>query len=291
PDEARGRCGDILSQAGGVFPNFFGIQRFGSLRPITHRVGEMMVRDRWKEAVKVFLGEVGYAEGEEARARGLVSGAAEGDAGWDAVLSSFPKSLYLERRVLEALAEGRSYRESLSRLPFHLLQLFVHSFEAYLFNRILSERMGRELPLSSPVEGDLLIPSVAQYKGGRRRFIPVSGRNISRAEEMVGKGKAWVSCLVPGVDGVFAEGEQGEIEHRILEEENVCPEDFFVREMPRLTSRGTRRPAHMTVDDMIFLPIKDPLGEGLEFTFSLPPGSYATTVLREFMKKNDPLSY
>jgi tRNA pseudouridine13 synthase len=43
---------------------------------------------------------------------------------------------------------------------------------------------------------------------------------------------------------------------------------------------GSRRPARLFLDDLSI----ESHPEGLLFTFALPKGAYATTVLREFMK-------
>ena len=38
-DGNKKKINDILGQLNGGFPNYFGIQRFGAVRPITHLVG------------------------------------------------------------------------------------------------------------------------------------------------------------------------------------------------------------------------------------------------------------
>jgi tRNA pseudouridine13 synthase len=43
---------------------------------------------------------------------------------------------------------------------------------------------------------------------------------------------------------------------------------------------GSRRPARLFLNDLSI----EPHPNGLVFTFTLPKGAYATTVLREFMK-------
>ena len=39
----------------GGFPNFFGVQRFGSVRPVTHVVGRHIVRGAFREAVDAYV--------------------------------------------------------------------------------------------------------------------------------------------------------------------------------------------------------------------------------------------
>jgi tRNA pseudouridine13 synthase len=48
------------------FPNFFGHQRFGSLRPITHIVGKRIIEGNFEGAVHAYLGNPSEFEGPEA---------------------------------------------------------------------------------------------------------------------------------------------------------------------------------------------------------------------------------
>jgi tRNA pseudouridine13 synthase len=73
----------------------------------------------------------------------------------------------------------------------------------------------------------------------------------------------------------WAGGEPGTLERRILEEAGVSEEM-----LQRAHLNGSRRRARLVLEDLDV----ESHTEGLLFTFSLPKGSYATTVLREVMK-------
>jgi len=73
----------------------------------------------------------------------------------------------------------------------------------------------------------------------------------------------------------WASGEPGELERMVLETAEVTTEM-----LGRARLDGSRRPAQLFLDDLSMEPHPD----GLLFTFTLPKGAYATTVLREFMK-------
>ncbi len=75
----------------------------------------------------------------------------------------------------------------------------------------------------------------------------------------------------------WATGEPGELEHEILEQAGVT-EDL----LDRAHLNGSRRRARLLLDDLTVESHPD----GLLFTFSLPKGSYATTLLREVMKES-----
>ncbi|MGC8849396.1 MAG: tRNA pseudouridine(13) synthase TruD, partial [Candidatus Bathyarchaeia archaeon] len=68
-DKAQGVLAHMHSVMKGLggFPNFYGYQRFGSARPVTHLVGRLMIRRRFEEAIRIYLGFAGSRECEEAR--------------------------------------------------------------------------------------------------------------------------------------------------------------------------------------------------------------------------------
>ncbi len=68
----------------------------------------------------------------------------------------------------------------------------------------------------------------------------------------------------------------GEREATFLDRFSLTPEDFR-----RLRSPGSRREAILRLTDMEIAEVDD----GLRFSFTLPSGAYATTVLREFTRQ------
>ncbi len=74
----------------------------------------------------------------------------------------------------------------------------------------------------------------------------------------------------------WAAGEPGALERAVLEEAEVTEEM-----LDRHHLNGSRRRARLVLDDLTVAPHPD----GLLFTFSLPKGAYATTVLREFIRR------
>lgn len=72
-----------------------------------------------------------------------------------------------------------------------------------------------------------------------------------------------------------AEDEAGGRETALLDRFDLCAEDFRPLRAP-----GSRRPAILIPSDLTVAEV----AEGICFTFTLPSGAYATTVLREFTK-------
>ena len=55
-----------LDQVGGI-PNFFGHQRFGTTRPITHLVGKAILKGDFEEAAMLFLAKPSLYEHPSSR--------------------------------------------------------------------------------------------------------------------------------------------------------------------------------------------------------------------------------
>jgi tRNA pseudouridine13 synthase len=68
---------------------------------------------------------------------------------------------------------------------------------------------------------------------------------------------------------------------KILEQEEVSPKDFFIKEMQEASSEGGFRQAAIHCSDYS--------SHGNVVEFSLSRGSFATILLREIMKPEDPI--
>jgi tRNA pseudouridine13 synthase len=125
-------------------------------------------------------------------------------------------------------------------------------------------------------------------------IISVRETNLDKVNKQISKKKAVVSGLLVGCDTVFAEGEMGEIEHTVIESEKIDPRDFIIPEVPFLSSSGSRRPLLALLPALEWTLHIDELHEdnqALTLRFELQKGCYATSLLREIMKSNDPKNY
>ena len=94
-----------------------------------------------------------------------------------------------------------------------------------------------------------------------------------------------------GYESSFSTGRLGEIEKSVLEKTGISFDHFKIPTMPELSSRGFLREAFIKIDPGFEI-MEDELFDTKKvlIKFSLPTGSYATVVMREFMKTN-PLNY
>lgn len=268
----------------GGFPNFFGIQRFGSIRPITHIVGKKIINQDFKEAVFTYIANPLKTEGIEViKVRKFVQETKD----FTEALNIYPKFLSFERSMIHHLKNHPDdYIGALNKLPKNLVLMFIHAYQSYLFNKMISERMKQKLPIHEPIIGDICLPIEKHGLVNRRDLIEVSETNYPKVKKKVKEGKASISCILFGYKTEFSRGEQGEIERKIIEKEGIKPEDFIIPQMKEFSSKGSRRE--------IIAPLKKidwKVKENVEFDFQLTKGCYATSLLREFMKCEDIMSY
>ncbi len=279
---ANGGADDDEATTIGV-PNFFGQQRFGSRRPVTHEVGLAIVHGDWEGAVMAYLGGPTEAEPEGTQdARAFI----EETRDWQAALDRFPNRLRYERSMLHELADcadepgPETFRAALERMPSNLQRLFVHAAQSYAFNLMLSERLDRGLPFDRPTAGDVVCFADTDAPEGlvlpdTDRLQRVDERRVSSVTRHCERGRAFVTAPLVGTETELGDGTQGEIERAVLDELDLEPGDF---DLPgEFYSSGTRRA--MLVNTSLAVD-----QEPLTLSFALPKGCYATVVLREYLK-------
>ncbi|MDR0334380.1 MAG: tRNA pseudouridine(13) synthase TruD [Methanomassiliicoccaceae archaeon] len=260
------------------FPNYFGVQRFGTSRPITHTVGERLVRGDIRGAVDVYLSKLSEHEhpGTTASRMLLADRSNLKDA-----LRDMPKTMSFEKTMAEHLAaHPDDDAGAISMLPVNLQMMFVHAYQSYLFNVMLSKRMESGIPLDRPVEGDIVIPVDHNRTPMQERPALVTAKNIGLVERQVLSGKAFITISLFGIESVIADGAMGEIERKVIEDEKLTNMDFMIPGLPHCSSKGSRREIVCPVNDMVSA-VTD---NGYTICFSLPKGNYATCLLREYMK-------
>jgi len=272
----------------GGFPNFFGVQRFGIIRPITHIVGKHIVDGDFEKAVMTYIANPIKGEDEDTfKLRKKL----QETRNYSDALNSYPDNLNFEKAILNKLVNNPDdFVSALKELPKNLLTMFVYAYQSYLFNEIICERIKRKIPLNQAIEGDIVLP----LKNGiiEDRFITVSAKNIEKVNQQLSKQKAVVSTVLFGSDSVFSQGEMGEIEKKIIESEKFDPRDFIIPEIPFISSSCSRRSILAFVKDFDYKLFDDETtGKALTLKFELLKGCYATSFLREFMKAEDIRNY
>ena len=283
-EEGIAQTMEEISTYGGM-ANFFSYQRFGAFRPITHLVGRQIVKGNYEEAVRILLAYVSPYETENVRkAREFLAET------WDysGALKLMPKSLYYERIALKWLASHpNDYYGCLKRLPTKLLRLFVHAYQAYLFNKFLSQRLVQMDEPHMPRPGDYI--ALLDQRGLPHTYLTARKAELNKLKNLVKEGKACLALPLIGTKQTTSSGEQGEIEREILEQEEIEPNNFKVAGFPEARSLGGLRPAFTPIKDFQVVSVYQERGKTqAKIQFTLIKGSYATTLLREIMKPENP---
>ncbi|MEG3225282.1 MAG: tRNA pseudouridine(13) synthase TruD [Methanobacteriales archaeon Met13] len=264
---------EILKKRG--VPNYYGWQRFGKNRPNTHLVGEALIRNDLKGAVDSYIGNPYPAEADHIKAARTLYDQGE----WEEAYQSMPAGMRYEKMMLRALLkekkkkeelDDKSYILSLHSLPKPLSRMFVHAYQSYLFNWVVSERT--KLGLDQHVGGDIIIDN-------EEHLVHEIGGDVN---EKIKNFEVHPTAPLYGTKVPLASEKVGEIEERTLKEYNLKREDFEVPLMPKLGSHGLRRAIRFKIWGVS----SEVTPEGVLVGFSIPKGCYATAVLREIMKVN-----
>jgi tRNA pseudouridine13 synthase len=274
-------------------PNYFGGQRFGSGRQVTHEVGLRLLRDDPRGAVLAYCGSPADAEPENTRAaRAFVDEQAGSETPrWGEAAERMPAPMGHERGMLSRLAERGVTSDSpdedwlwaLSAVPSALRRLFINAAQSLAFNRIVSARMERGLPLAKPVAGDVVAfadrsgPAGAPPRPDPDRLQRVGKERVEVVARHCRRGRAFITAPLVGTETAFGDGEPGEIEREVCSDLGVKPADFDLPE--GFESSGTRRAVLVRTAVEV-----ERVDGDYTLEFSLPSGSYATVLLREYLK-------
>lgn len=248
--------------------NFYGLQRFGSERLVTHLVGKEIVRRNFQRAVELLLSHT--TEYDTPMSKEIRSRSAD-PRNYRQVLKELPRGMDIERQVLSALVSGKDSIAALRAVHITIRRLFVQAYQAYVFNKCLSAAIAGGEDLLLPKVGDLCFEMEGPATFGRIiKFDPSSRAKFVPAVRMAGY------TFQPG------KGRFEAITSKILQDEGVAAKDFYIKEMQELSQQGGFRQAPLWCMDFAHR-------GRLELSFQLPKGSYATTLLREIIKPEDPI--
>jgi tRNA pseudouridine13 synthase len=249
--------------------NFYGLQRFGSERLVTHLVGREIVKRNFTQAVELLLS---YTTEFDSQMNREIRNRCADPRNYRQVLKMLPRGMDIERQVLSTLVAGRNAIAALRAVPIMIRRLFVQAYQAYIFNRCLSRAIIRGEDLLQPQAGDLCFEMEGLVTFGRIiKYNPDSKTKLVPAIRMAGY------SFQPG------KGRFENITRAILQEEEVDPKEFYIKEMQELSHQGGFRQAPLWCTDFWYE--RDPL----MVSFKLPKGSYATTLLREIIRPDDPI--
>ena len=239
--------------------NFYGYQRFGSKRPVTHLIGKSILQRDFDKAVDLvlsFTSEYDSKENNEIREK------LADKQNYKQYFEKIPKQMDIERIVIKEMIEHGDAFRAIRAIPLSLRRFYIQAYQSFLFNKSLS----------------------AAFSDGENMFEAESGDICFDLKGIIGK-------FVKGLDQKLALPFVGYSYYKktrfdyqisqIMQQEEVTPKDFFIKEMQEVSSEGGFRQAaidcsnYSSHDDVV------------EFTLSR--GSFATILLREIMKPSEPI--
>jgi len=251
----------VLEQRG--VPNYFGSQRYGG-QGNSHLIGRALVRRDFRETVDALMGDPTTITDQ--RWREAVAAYRRGE--YDEAVRLFPGFCRTEREVAERLIRRpEAFDKAFDAVHPRLKKLYLSALQSWLFDRLLDER----LPTFDQMEeGDLAF----RHDNGACFLVTDAAAEAPRAarQEISPTGPLF-GCRMTLPGGLVREREE-----QLLIAEGLTMEQFDVPGGLRM--EGERRPFRVPLGE----PVLEQEGSDLLLSFSLPKGSYATTVLGEVMK-------
>ena len=240
--------------------NFYGYQRFGSKRPVTHLIGKSILQrdfDKTVDLVLSFTSDYDSKENNEIREK------LADKQNYKQYFEKIPKQMDIERIVLKEMIEHGDAFRAIRAIPLSLRRFYIQAYQSFIFNKSLS----------------------AAFSDGENMFEAESGDICFDLKGIIGK-------FIKGLDQKLALPFVGYSYYKktrfdyqisqIMQQEEVTPKDFFIKEMQEVSSEGGFRQAAIDCSDY------SSHDDIVEFTLSR--GSFATILLREIMKPSDPIN-
>lgn len=240
--------------------NFYGYQRFGSKRPVTHLIGKAILQRNFEKAVELILS---FRSSYDSRENNEIREKLLDKANYEHYLDQIPKQMDIEKMVLREMISSKDPQKSIRKVPLSVRRFYIQSFQSFIFNHTLS----------------------SAFLDGEDLFIPQEGDICFDSDSIIGKflkGKSQ-HLAIPFVGYSYYKKTRFDYQiSKILESEEISPKDFFVKEMQEVSNEGGFRQAKIDCTDF------SAKNDTVEFTLSR--GSFATIMLRELMKPKDPLN-
>jgi len=239
--------------------NFYGYQRFGSKRPVTHLIGKALLQKDYSKAIDLLLSfTYEHDNPNNANLRQKLSD----KSNYSKLLKEIPLQMDLERIVVKQMIKLDDPKNAIRALPLNIRRFFVQAYQSFLFNKTLSLAFADGEEMFRAIPGDICydkLGNVGKFTNdfGQRLAVPFIGYSYykkTRFHYQISK---------------------------ILDSEEISPKDFFLKEMQEISNEGGFRNSSIVCSDFSI--------QQDWISFRLSRGSFATIVLREIIKPDDPI--
>ncbi|MBI1663331.1 MAG: tRNA pseudouridine(13) synthase TruD [Nitrosopumilus sp.] len=239
--------------------NFYGYQRFGSKRPVTHLIGKAILHRNFDKAVDLILS---FTSDYDSKENNEIRNKLADKQNFKQYFDQIPTQMDIERIVVKEMIEHDDSIRAVRAIPLSLRRFYIQAYQSFIFNKSLSAAFSDGENLFESESGDVCF----DFKGIIGKFIKGLDQNLA----------------LPFVGYSYYKKTRFDYQiSKILQQEEVTPKDFFIKEMQEVSSEGGFRQAAIHCSDY------SSCDNTVEFTLSR--GSFATILLREIMKPSDPI--
>ena len=240
--------------------NFYGYQRFGSRRPVTHLIGRSIIQKNFASAVDLLLSFTSeYDSDENTKLRQLMSDSSK----YTEAIKIIPRGMDLEKITLKEMIEHNDPVRALRALPLSIRRFFVQAYQSYIFNHTLSNSFDAGEELFSPQSNDVCYNKNGEL--GKFENDPLQRLSIPFVGYSYYKKTRFHHYI-----------------EKILRDEEITHKDFFSKDIQEISNEGGFRNSSIKCDNYSI--------DDNTVSFSLSRGSFATIVLREIIKPENPLT-
>jgi len=239
--------------------NFYGYQRFGSKRAVTHLIGKAILQRDFDKAVDLILS---FRSPFDSNENNEIREKLTDKSNYKKYFDQVPPQMDIERIVLKEMIVSDDSQKSIKQIPLSLRRFYIQAYQSFLFNQTLSSAFLDGENLFEAQEGDVCFD-----------FKDIIGKFIKGADQRL---------AIPFIGYSYYKKTRFNYQiSKILEDEEITPRDFFIKEMQEVSNEGGFRQASIACSEYS--------SEGNTLYFTLSRGSFATILLREIMKPENPL--
>lgn len=210
------------------FINYYGMQRFGTFSISTHRIGIPLLKGDSGAAVDLILAEQEFTIDESKEARKIWKETKNAAL----ALAKMPRKCVAESCILKSLSKDpNSPANAVAQIPRNLRVMYVHAYQSYVWNCVVSERFkkfGRKV-----VKGDLVLEkkpekasSTVVDEDGLEEDIRIS--EYARARPVTEEEIKFLTIFdivlpTPGYDVVYPENELLDVYKSVMAQDGLDP--------------------------------------------------------------------
>ncbi|MGH1568287.1 MAG: tRNA pseudouridine(13) synthase TruD, partial [Nitrosopumilus sp.] len=184
--------------------NFYGYQRFGSKRPVTHLIGKAILQMDFDKAVELILSFTSSYDSEE---NNEIREKLSDKANYEQYLDKVPPQMDIERTVLKEMIEHGEPIRAIRAIPVSMRRFYIQAYQSFIFNQSLSAAFSDGENLFESQSGDVCF----DHNGIIGKYVKGMDQNLA----------------LPFVGYSYYKKTRFDFQiSKILEQEEVSPKDF-----------------------------------------------------------------